>query len=465
MNPNINCKRRRLASLLLAGMAGSALGGWSGAPLAQTHQHAHAAAFAAISGDENRVVVLTSYPEELSSRFQKAFEQRYPGKRVEILWRQSADALAYLRRGGDHEVDVYWTSAPRNFALLKAEGRFAKLALDSEALPGTLAGFPISDPDGYFAAFELAGYGIAYNPAAVKKLGLPPPEDWRDLAHPAYRGQVQLPIPGRVGFAPVLIEAVLQGYGWTEGWAVLAGIANNASFNSGDSTPDSDDVVTGRKAARMTIDFFAAPAQRTVHPDAPLAFVYPPKTAYNPSQVGIFAAAPHPVAAREFVDFVLSAEGQELLLDPDVRRLPARKEIYARHPEVSVHPFAPDNLAYSDAIRRARQGLVATLFEVALVAPHQTAAPLWRKLHRAEQENPGNAADHRAARALLTAIPLTDAAQQDAALRHLFDFPDRIPNQPDPPPTAERLAIEAEWQADVTARLDKAKRLLEQIPL
>lgn len=460
MSQNINLKRRKLASLLLAGAAGSSLGGWSSALLAQTHAHGVAAASSG-SADENRVVVLTSYPEALSSRFQKAFEQRYPGKRVEILWRHSADALAYLRRGGDHEVDVYWTPAPRNFVTLKAEGRLAKLTLDSEALPTTLAGFPISDPDGYFAAFELAGYGIAYNAAAVQKLGLPAPKDWRDLAHPAYRGQVQLPIPGRVGFAPVLIEAVLQGYGWTEGWAALAAIASNVDFNSGDSTPDTDDVVAGRKAARMTIDFFAAPAQRTTNPNVPLSFVYPPRTAYNPSQVAIFAAAPHPTLAKTFVDFVLSAEGQALLLEPDVRRLPVRKAIYSSHPDLSAQPFAPGNLAYSDAITRARQGLVAALFDVALVAPHKTAAPLWIALHRAEQGNPGKAADRREARALLTAIPVADIAQQDATLRRLFDFPDRIPNQPEPPPSAERLAIEASWQADVATRLEKAKQLLQ----
>jgi ABC-type Fe3+ transport system substrate-binding protein len=464
MNQHINLKRRQLVSLLLAGAAGSSLGGWSSALFAQAHVHGASGATSG-SADENRVVVLTSYAEELSSRFQKAFEQRYPGKRVEILWRHSADALAYLRRGGDHEVDVYWTPAPRNFATLKAEGRLAKLALNNPSLPATVAGFPISDPDGYFAAFELAGYGIAYNAAAVQKLGLPAPKDWRDLTHPAYRGQVQLPIPGRVGFAPVLIEAVLQGYGWAEGWAVLAAIASNANFNSGDSSPDTDDVVTGRKAARMTIDFFAPPNRRNANPeptpDVPLSFVYPPKTAYNPSQVAIFAAAPHPTLAKTFVDFVLSAEGQELLLDPDVRRLPVRTEIYAAHPDLSAQPFAPGNLAYSDATSRARQGLVAALFDTALVAPHQTAAPLWSALHRAEQGNLGNAADRREARALLTTIPLTDLAQQDATLRRLFDFPDRTPDQPEPPPAAERLEIEARWQADVAARLDKAKQLLQ----
>jgi ABC-type Fe3+ transport system substrate-binding protein len=452
MNDKINLKRRRLAHLVLTGAVTGGLGLWNiGSAKAETSGAA-----------EKRVVVLTSYAEELTSRFQQAFERRHPGSRVEILWRHSADALAYLRGGGSKEVDVYWTPAPRNFALLKAEGKLAPLALDTRALPPTIAGYPISDPEGYFAAFELAGYGIAYHPEAVKKLGLPPPRDWRDLAHPAYRGQVQLPIPGAVGFAPVLIEAVLQSDGWTEGWATLATIASHADFGSGDRTPDTDDVATGRKAARLTIDFFAPPAQRTAHPEAgALAFVYPPKTAFNPAHVAVFADAPHPEMARAFVDFVLSAESQELLLTPDVRRLPVRQEVYAAHPELSAQPFAPGNLAYDDQERRARQGLVAALFDVALVKPHARSAAVWAQLFHAEQHGLGKASDRSAARALLTQMPVDASAQQDAALRRLFDFPDRTPGQPAPPPSAERLAVEAAWQADVAARLEKAATLLK----
>jgi ABC-type Fe3+ transport system substrate-binding protein len=444
--------KRRLAALLLVG-AVSTLG------------VAHVA-LAATEGENapKRVVVLTSYPEELISRFQNAFEQVNPGTRVEILWRHSADALAYLRRGGIDEIDVYWTPAPRNFAILKEEGKLAKLTLDTAALPPEVAGYPISDPDGYYTAFELAGYGIAYNPDAVKKLGLPPPKDWHDLAHPSYRGQVQIPIPGQVGFAPVMAEAVLQGSGWTQGWADFAAIAANVEFGSGDSSPDTDDVGTGRKAARMSIDFFIPPARRAANPAAgELAFVYPPKTAFNPSHVAISAKASHPEMARTFVDFVLSTKAQELLLEPDVRRLPIRKEIYAAHPELSAQPFGPGNLAYNDKLRRDRQGLVAALFDIALVKPHAEALPLWNALDRADKENKGTSAQRFEIRALLTSVPVDEQAQQDAALRQLFAFPDLTPGQSEPQPSAERLAVEARWRDDVKARLSKAGQLLKTL--
>lgn len=431
---------------------------------------------------EDRVVVLTSYPEEVSVRFQATFERLHPGKRVEILWRMPADALAYVRRGGAAEADVLWLPSPGTFAALRREGRFARLDLDRRALPGAIAGQPISDPDGYYAAFEIAGQGIAYNAAAVARLGLPAPRDWSDLAAPAYFGQVQMPAPGPSGFAHVITEAMLQGYGWTQGWAVLAGIAANADFGAAgtrnaDATPDVDAIASGRRAARLTITMFAP---RPLPGGAPLPFVYPRHTAYNPAQIAIFADAKHPQTARDFVNFALSAVGQELLTHPDIRRLPVRRDYYEQHPELPVQPFAPGNLSYSDALTRARQGLVATLFDVALVKRHAELAEVWQALRAAEAAGRGNEPGVQQARALLTVAPIDEATQADSALRQLFAFPERVPlpdaarrgagaNQPaaaptPPPEDPLKAATRARWEARIDARLNAARAALGMHP-
>lgn len=408
----------------------------------------------AARASDDRVVVLTSYPEELTARYQTEFERRHPGARVEILWRQSADALAWLRSGGAGQVDVYWTPSPGNFIRLRDEGHFARLGLDGDALPATIAGFPIGDPDGHFAAFELAGYGIAYNVHAVDRLGLPPPADWADLAAPGYAGQLELPIPGRVGFAPVLIEAVLQAHGWERGWALLAEIAANTVFEN-DAGAGVDSVASGERAARLTIDFFAAAA---IADGAPMRFVYPPKTAFNPAQIAVFKAAPHPEMARRFVQFALSAEGQALLLDPDVRRLPVRRDLYTTHPELGVQPFAAGNLAYDGELTQARRGLVAALFEAALVAPHAERAPLWRALRAAEQAGRGDEPTIREARTLLTTVPVAASGAADTALRALFAEHHRQPAETDTPPA--RAGVEARWATGIASRTAAARALL-----
>jgi len=440
---------------------------WNGAAFGLLAGGLWLSAQAAAQGDDDRVVVLTSYSEEVSTRYQAAFERAYPGKRVEVLWRQSADALNYLRDGGVKEVDVYWTPSPGNFTLLRNEGKFAKLALDpaqndEKALPRDIGGFAISDPDGYFAAFELAGYGIAYNADAVAALGIAPPRDWADLAAPAYAGKVVMPIPSQVGFAPVLIDAVLQAYGWERGWAVLAEVAGNADFDRSATRHSQEPVAAGSKAARMTMDFFLSFAAETAS-GKPLRFVYPPKTVFNPAQVAIFADARHPRTANEFVNFVLSRDGQKLLAHPDVHRLPVREELY-RDASLSLpaNPFA-SGFGFDGELSRARDGLVAALFDIELVERHEELTALWRALHAAEQAGQGDAPEIAEARALLTRMPIDAREQQDAALRRAFAYERRQPYADLIEKTrfqSARKQLEQQWVRERDERLEKVRALL-----
>src|SRR5450830_2143568 len=76
-----------------------------------------------------KVVVLTSYPQEVVTQFEAAFEQAYPQYRLEVLWRQSRDAMSYLHQP-HRPVDVYWTPAQRNFAVLASSTHPLVYAVD-----------------------------------------------------------------------------------------------------------------------------------------------------------------------------------------------------------------------------------------------------------------------------------------------------------------------------------------------
>ena len=59
----------------------------------------------------------------------------------------------------------------------------------------------------------------------------------------------------------------------------------------------------------------------------------------SPSQVGISAKAPHPAAARLFVDFLLSSEGQAVIRSRG--RVPARSATDSADGKVKVHYVDP----------------------------------------------------------------------------------------------------------------------------
>ena len=393
-----------------------------------------------------KVVVLSSYPQEVITQFEAAFEQAYPQYRLEILWRQSRDAMTYLHQPHS-AVDVYWTPAQRNFEVLAKEGAFRKLDIDLSGLPKKIGGFQISDPDGYYVASETAGYGMAYHPAELRRLGLPVPTDWKSLAAPAYSGHIVLPIPSKVGYAPMLVDTLLQGYGWEQGWSVLEQVAANANLADAGATFISDDVGSGRIAVGMTMDFFAVSA---IANGKPLRFTYPEKVGYSPAHVAIFRDAANSEGARAFVSFVLSEQGQKLLFHPDIRKLPVLPAVYAAKPDGYFDPFAAAQRAsydYDLATGLKRQELVGALFDALITRHHTELKAMWSAIHQAEQKAPGDPR-LRDAKQKASWLPLTAAQSNDAALQQTF-----IKHG------SRSEALEQEWDTEIAEHYAQATQI------
>ena len=398
------------------------------------------------------VVVLTAYPEAVSSRIESAFEQANPGLRLQLQWRMPNDALPYLQSPAGAAVDVYWSASPRSFAALQRAGALRRLSAQEvprDGLPTRIGGTDISDASGQFLASELAGYGFAYQPQRLAALGLAVPADWPELAAPGWAGQIALPVPSRVGYAPVLVDIVLQAFGWQRGWALWSAIAGNAALVGNGSSFISDEVASGRRALGLTIDFFAASA---VASGAPLRFAYPLHGGLNPGQVAVLANAPHVDGALAFTRFVLSDAGQALLGHPSIRKLPVRPSVYASLPAGYFNPFdaaSHGGYDYDNALGQPRLGLVAALFEQALVADHAAHADLWRRLHAAQAAG----RDVSAARALLEAPPAAAEVAADAALAAQFA---RLEGSV----AAERSSLEQAWRSAAAQRRAQAAALL-----
>lgn len=406
------------------------------------------------SADNDRVVVMTSYPEEVTTTFERAFERSHPGIEVQIVWKQARDAFAALNKPDQSGVDVYWTPSATNFPRLRELGAFQSLSVDRKALPGRIGRQPLSDAKGQYEAFEVAGYGFAINPSVLKEHKLAVPQTWRALADPAYAGLTALPVPSAVGFSPALYDILLQAEGWSEGWATIveAG-ATSQLITHGDRVADA--VSSGKAAVAPSVDFFIRSA---ISNGEPVALVYPAPTAFLPAHVAIMRSAPHSRAASAFVDFLLSHEGQSLLFEPDIARYPVRPDVYAQAPKDTVNPFAlPESvtLAYDAELGRKRATLIAALFDVAITTRQEKLHLLWQTIHKAEAATP-KSADVARARQLASWVPVDPAQSANPAFLALF--PDRLRNAEPQPPTNTEEA----WAVALDAKQDEALRLAHQ---
>ncbi len=404
---------------------------------------------------DERIVVVTSFPEELTTRYEIEFEKAHPGIHVQFVWKQSRDALVELSKPDQGGADVYWAPSLGNFPILRDRGAFRKISVDRAVLPGRLGDQQLSDPAGLFEAYDVAGYGIVVDPAALKRRSLAEPKSWSDLAAPAYAGQIVMPIPGKVGFAPALYDIILQSEGWERGWALIAEIAAGAELLGSGSAPTTM-VRDGRAALGLTIDFFAVGAQAN---GLPVSFVYPARTAFLPAHIAVAASTRRYDAAKAFVDFALSIKGQKLMMEADSSRHPARPDAYDGKAAHVVDPFALPKgsfFHYDSEIGRRRPGLVGILFDLAVAERHAQTIALWRAIREAEARlagKPDAAASARIgeARRLAGAVPVSAVEAGDPA------FLDRFVGR-----DLRDVELAARWRAEIDAARDKALQLVER---
>lgn len=276
---------------------------------------------AAWSVQAGTVTVLTSFPKELTTAYQKAFEAANPGIKVEILNKNTTAAIAYVRELPEGQrPDVMWASAPDAFEVL-ARNKLLAPAPETKnpAAPAKIGNYPLNAPDGLYYGQALAGYGIMWNTRYLKAHKLPAPKEWVDLTRPEYFGHVAISSPSRSGTTQLTVETILQGEGWDKGWSQLLAMMGNAAAVTDRSFAVPEGVNNGQYGLGIVIDFFGLAGKYSGYP---VDFVYPAMTAVVPANIGLIAGGKNAAEAKKFMTFTMSTEGQQLLFDPKISRLP-----------------------------------------------------------------------------------------------------------------------------------------------
>jgi phosphoglycerate transport regulatory protein PgtC len=267
------------------------------------------------------VTVITSFPKELTTAYKSAFEKRNPGIKLEILNKNTVAGIAFVRETAvGQRPEIFWASAPDAFEVLKRDNLLISAKdLANPQVPGKIGNYPINDPQGFYLGQALAGYGIMYNTRYLKANKLDAPKEWTDLLKRAWFGHVAMTSPSRSGTMHLTVETILQGEGWDKGWAQILQMAGNSAAVTERSFGVPDGINNGQFGAGPVIDFFGLAGK---YSGFPVDFVYPAVTSIVPANIALIAGGKNTADARKFVQFALSQEGQELLLDPKISRLP-----------------------------------------------------------------------------------------------------------------------------------------------
>ncbi|MCP4686618.1 MAG: extracellular solute-binding protein [Desulfobacterales bacterium] len=419
---------------------------------------------------EDKVVVVTSYPKDLTGVFKKAFEARHPGVTVEILQKKTSAGVKYIQETArGNTSDLMWASAPDAFEVLKADGLLAKYTPKAKGIPEKIGSYPINDPDGFYVGFAGSGYGIMWNTRYLKRKKIPEPREWTDLMKPVYHDHVGMSAPSRSGTTHLTVETVLQGDGWEKGWAKWKEIAGNFKMVTERSFGVPEGVNSGDFGVGIVIDFFGFSSKAT---GFPVEFVYPTVTTLVPANIAVVSKPPHPKAAEAFIEFLLSVEGQELLLDPAIRRLPVNPATYAKAPKDFPNPFKDSSIGaavkFDVGLSKDRYNIVNALFDVMITYRRGDLAKTAKAIQEAEAAlagKPDAAAETliREARALVAAMPISEAEALDNNYPGVFTsdvFKKRKKATVKVPP--RQAEVEEKWDAFCLKNYAAARSKAEQ---
>jgi iron(III) transport system substrate-binding protein len=268
-------------------------------------------AAAAASG---KLTLYTSQPDKIAAETVAAFNKIEPGVQVEIFRSGTTEVMNKLQAeivAGDPRADVLLIADAVTMEQLKGDNRLLAFPqADVAALPAAAY-----DKDYTYFGSKLITTGIMYNKAAKA------PTSWKDLVAPEAKGQVILPSPLYSGAAAIHMAALsddkLLGAGY---YAALAG--NGAIAARGNGAVQTA-VAGGQKMYGVIVEFMALNAKEK---GSPVDFVFPKEGVSAVTEpVAILKTTKNPDAAKAFVSFILSKEGQELAAKQGF--LPARKDV------------------------------------------------------------------------------------------------------------------------------------------
>ena len=331
------------------------------------------------------VLVASSFPKEILSAYKKAFDEQSPDYRVEFVNFPATNIISHLRdRPPGSRPDVFWGSSPDTFRTLRRQDLLQGLAdLGNPDIPPVIGKLDIDDPERFYRGQALSGYGVMWNTRYLAARNIRPPQSWADLARPDYFGHIVMSSPSRSSTTHLIVESILQGAGWEDGWRLILQIAGNCATITERSFDVPNSITRGRFGLGPVVDFLALSGK---YSGFPVDFAYAWPSVITPVGIGLLSGARNPEGGKAFIAFTLSEAGQRLLLRPEISRLPVLPKVYASGDRPTDYPDLLDVTrsylpAYAPDVSASRYRMVGALFDQMATFPHRELAAISKTMH------------------------------------------------------------------------------------
>ena len=250
---------------------------------------------------EGKVVLYGTVPPRALSALNKAFEKKYDIK-VEY-WRGSStkvlDRALTEWRAGRVQFDVVESTRPAQQIMID-EGAYAKY------VPPSARAFSAQfrDKSGLITPWRISPVGILYNTDLVKSGD--EPRSFSDLLDHKWKTQLAMPDPSRHTSTAQLLANMDKYFGVkAEEW--IKSLAKQKPHFTVSYSAVPKAVIAGEVKVGITLIKYVRQFS------GPMDYARLDKYLANDDSLAVSKKAPHPNAARLFVDFACSIEGQKIM--------------------------------------------------------------------------------------------------------------------------------------------------------
>jgi iron(III) transport system substrate-binding protein len=264
------------------------------------------------------VMLYSSMQEDQLNAIKKAFEKKYPDITMDYYFAGTGKVITKISteaKSGQVAADLIWVGDPADYIGFKSMGILAKYTSPEAKNIDKI----FIDPEGYYTGARMMNMGIAYNPNTVSKDEAP--KTWNDLLDPKWKGQIVMTDPGTAGTTKYAVGALMANPKY--GKAYFEKLKGNGTELQSGTTATHNQIAAGAYKVGMCLDYVT---ENLKAKGSKIEFVYPKEdivSIYSP--IALVKGAKNEENAKKLYDFILSKEGQEVLVQNNM--LSVRKDV------------------------------------------------------------------------------------------------------------------------------------------
>lgn len=252
--------------------------------------------------------------------------EKLTGTHVAVIQKATGEMLAQIQaERANPRGDVWWAGPGDSYLQAAEEG-----LLETYRSPNVDQLYDWARRITELSKQRISGvYGgiiaLGYNTEIMARKKLPIPQCWKDLVNPAYKGELMLGNPNSSGTAYLMLATLVQVFGEDDAFKLMREINPNVNQYARSGIGPMTAVTRGETALGSTVLHGVI---NEIIRGFPVEPVLPCEgVGYEIGSTAIIKGTRNLEAAKRFVDFALSADGQKIGLDVKEYAIPTNRNV------------------------------------------------------------------------------------------------------------------------------------------